>query len=97
MSEVCQTVKVGEACAFWKKTGCSYNGGSCKQVVEACEGCDRVRVYTAGSYCISVTEPFLKWKRGICNLATHAKKVNVVESGKMLNPLKASKRKAAGK
>ena len=98
MSGGCQTVKVGELCLFWKKTGCSYNGGTCHPVVEACAGCDRIKEYPSGQYCMSVPEPALKWKRGACNFATHVKKM-AMETGntKKLNPLKASKRMAAGR
>jgi len=97
MSGICQTVKPGETCVFWKKTGCTYNGGTCNPVVEACEGCDRIKEYPSGLYCTSCSEPALKWKNGACNLATHVKKSNGNGSSKKLNPLKASKRMAAGR
>ncbi len=97
MSGVCQTVKVGETCVFWKKAGCTYNGGTCHAVVEACTGCGRMKEYPSGLYCMSFCEPELKWKQGMCSLATHAKKDNGNGREKTLNPLKASKRKAAGR
>jgi hypothetical protein len=97
MSGVCQAVKVGDTCLFWKKAGCSYNGGTCYPVVDACTGCERTKEYPSGQYCISFCEPEMKWKVGACNLATHVKRTNGNGGEKKLNPLKASKRKAAGK
>jgi len=97
MSGVCQTVKAGDTCVFWKKAGCSYNGGTCYPVVEACAGCARIKEYPSGIYCTTFCEPELKWKVGLCNLATHAKRENGNGSDKKLNPLKASKRRATGK
>jgi hypothetical protein len=97
MNGVCQTVKAGNTCIFWKKAGCSYNGGTCYPVVDACEGCQRIKDFPTGQYCISFSEPDLKWKLGACNLATHVKRNNGNGESKKLNPLKASKRMAAGK
>ncbi len=34
----CQTVLAGTECSFWKKTGCSAEGGSCQVVVEEWSG-----------------------------------------------------------
>ena len=36
----CESVKPGVDCTFMTKKGCSFNGGKCKTVVEAC---DRLR------------------------------------------------------
>ena len=88
---VCQTVKVGTECIFMKKTGCSYNVGTCYPIVESCKGCDRVVTFEAGSYCKTYCEPSIKWAKGPCNFATHVKK-EVKEDTFKLNPLKASKR-----
>jgi hypothetical protein len=77
------------------KKGCSFNGGTCNPVVEACEGCDRILTKGDASYCTSFPDPAVKWRRGTCNLATHAKNGNgkgQVEA--KINPLKASKRSA---
>jgi len=72
--------------------GCTYNGGACKPVVEACEGCLRVSEYETGKYCTAAPDPGLKWKNGDCNFATHIKKA--VETKKQkVNPIKASKRR----
>jgi len=90
---VCNTVKSGVECAFMTKKGCNFNGGSCHTIVEACVGCDRAKTFPNGTYCISFPEPAVKWRRGICNMATHMKTEAKVEEFK-LNPLKASKRAA---
>ena len=56
-----------------------------------------MKEYPSGQYCISFSEPQTKWKVGACNLATHVRKNNGNGADKKLNPLKASKRRAAGK
>ena len=89
-----QTVKEGFECFFMTKKGCQFNGGSCHQIVENCEGCQRVKEFPTGKYCITFPEPAVKWRAGICNMATHMKnnkKDNGNGNGK-INPLKASKR-----
>jgi len=89
----CVTLKQGKPCIFMKKTGCSYSGGQCHVIVDACQGCDHVEVYTAGSFCNIFAEPESKWIGGICNMATHARKAEEQEAvAKKVNPLKASKR-----
>ena len=92
---VCQTEKKGQECFFMGKNACSFNGGKCYPVVEQCEGCDKAKKYSEEIYCITYPHPELKWKNGSCNFASHVKK----ESGKdrVVNALKASKRKAAVK
>ncbi|MFH2011130.1 MAG: PxxKW family cysteine-rich protein [Pseudomonadota bacterium] len=90
---VCQTVKAGIDCIFMKKKGCSFNGGKCYPVVDSCEGCDKIQDYPLGRFCTSYADPGSKWKMGNCNLASHIKK-ETVAAQKMLNPLKASKRRA---
>ncbi len=93
---ICQTTKKGDECFFMGKDGCTYNGGTCQQVVEQCEGCDKIKEYPSGKYCTSYPHPELKWKNGgPCNFATHIKREAKKE--KVINALKASKRKAAGK
>lgn len=89
---ICETVKEGEDCVFMAKGGCSYNGGSCKPVVDACEGCGRIKEYANGRYCIAAPDPAVKWKRGKCNIATHLK-VEAAGKKQKVNPIKASKRK----
>lgn len=74
------------------KNGCTYNGGKCYPVAEACQGCDRAIEYPTGLFCSTYSEPQLKWVSGTCSLATHIKKVQDKSKGKKINPLKASKR-----
>ncbi len=92
---ICQTTKKGLECFFMSKSGCTYNGGTCLQSVDQCEGCEKIREYPTGKYCIAYPEPALKWKNGNCNFASHIKREAKQE--KVINALKASKRKAAGK
>jgi hypothetical protein len=87
---LCSTVKEGTDCPLMTTSGCSYHGGVCQPVVEACDGCKRVVEFSSGLYCSSVPEPVLKWKNGKCNLATHV--VEEVVAKAKINPLKASKR-----
>ena len=87
----CSTIREGMACPFMSAKGCTYNGGTCHQVVEQCQGCNRTAQTTAGWYCTACPEPSLKWKNGNCNLATHVVTTATVTTQK-INPLKASKR-----
>ena len=88
----CTTIRKDEECVFMTAKGCSYNGGTCKEVIEQCEGCQRVSEYESGKFCTAAPDPALKWKNGNCNCATHVK--TVVETKKQkLNPIKASKRR----
>ena len=88
----CLTVKPGIECMFMNKTGCSFNGGTCHQVVDNCHGCDRVIETDTGVYCRTFPDPISKWKRGTCNFATHVK--TAVKVQQKINPLKASKRES---
>jgi hypothetical protein len=87
----CSTLKPGVPCTFMSPKGCSFNGGACYPVIEQCEGCDRVKEFESGKYCLSTPNPSQKWKLGNCNLATHIKKSPAPAAAK-INPLKASKR-----
>jgi Family of unknown function (DUF6811) len=91
---VCQTLKTGTDCTFMSPKGCSFNGGACYPIIESCQGCDRVKEFDAGPYCISYPNPSLKWKMGACNFATHIKAKAPVQNATKVNPLKASKRSA---
>lgn len=76
----------------------TVNGVALEQVVEKCEGCERIVTHaeTGGKYCTSYAQPGAKWHRGACNFATHVSAE--VEQGKVkINPLKASKRAARGR
>ncbi|MCP4715481.1 MAG: hypothetical protein GY868_10215 [Deltaproteobacteria bacterium] len=92
---ICQTTKKGEECFFMAKGGCTYNGGTCHEVVEQCEGCGKAIEFEGKKYCLAYPQPDLKWKSGTCNFATHVKREAKKEQ--IINALKASKRKAAGK
>lgn len=89
----CQTLKAGTDCIFMTKDGCSFNGGKCHPIIEACEGCAKIVEFTSGKYCSASPDPQAKWIRGFCNLATHIKNGTKIEAEK-INPLKASKRAA---
>jgi hypothetical protein len=66
-------------------------------IVDKCEGCARVAAKPSGKYCAVFAFPDTKWQFGWnCNMATHVKREEAKEDKKMLNPLKASKRAAAG-
>ncbi|MFH1152578.1 MAG: PxxKW family cysteine-rich protein [Pseudomonadota bacterium] len=89
---ICTTVRKGDECMFMASSGCTFNGGECKPIIEQCEGCNRVVECEGGKYCSAAPDPAVKWKNGNCNLATHIK--IVVETKKQkLNPIKASKRR----
>ena len=87
----CVTIKPGMNCVFMKKTGCSFNGGACSPIIEACEGCGYVMEHDNGKYCQIYSDPATKWVFGRCNFATHAKS-EIQASAQRINPLKASKR-----
>jgi hypothetical protein len=91
---ICETTKKGHDCFFMSKQGCTYKNATCMPVVEQCEGCEKAQVFDSGTYCTTYPEPALKWKTGKCNFATHIKRESKKE--KVINALKASKRKAKG-
>jgi hypothetical protein len=76
----------------------SLNGVAMQQIIDKCEGCDRVVTHeTGGKYCASYAQPAAKWGRKACNFATHVR-AEVDTTGKVkVNPLKASKRAARGR
>ena len=91
---VCLTVKDGNECAFMSKKGCQFNGGNCHTIIEQCEGCQKVKDFPTGNYCVVFPDPGAKWRIGNCSMASHLKVAGKKGNGK-LNPLKASKRRAA--
>ncbi len=94
----CTTNRAGAQCKFMGKNGCTYVAGACFQVVEQCEGCERITENEAGKFCAVYPHPEMKWKRGVCNFATHVKpEVPQTEQGATLNPLKAAKRASRGR
>ena len=94
---ICGIIKVGKDCTFMTKKGCSFNGGECYPIVDRCQGCERAVVFPAGQYCIACPDPAAKWSSRDCNLATHVLREKASEVAKSVDPLKASKRKAAGR
>jgi len=88
---ICETTRKGLDCAFMTATGCSYNGGTCCEILESCTGCNRSAQYETGWFCTACPDPSIKWKNGNCNLATHVQNA-VVETKAKVNPIKASKR-----
>jgi len=93
----CQSVLPGTECTFWSKQGCVFNGNSCQNVVEDCQGCDRIVEGTIGHVCSVAPAPKQKWTIGLCNMATHRKVELQSAESKMVNPLKASKKASAKK
>ncbi len=94
----CTTNRPGSQCTFMGKNGCTYAGGACFEIVEKCEGCSRIVAYETGKFCAVYPHPAMKWKRGICNFATHVKReIEKDASGKKINPLKAAKRASRGR
>jgi hypothetical protein len=91
---VCTSVKEGHECFFMNNKGCGFNGGTCHTIVEQCEGCQKVKDFPTGKYCLVFPDPATKWRYGNCNMATHVQATSNEGNGK-LNPLKASKRRAA--
>ena len=91
---VCTTVKEGVECSFMSKKGCQFNGGACHPIIEQCEVCQKVTDLPAGKYCSVFPDPSAKWRSGNCSMATHIEK-DVGKGTRKINPLKASKRKAA--
>jgi len=71
-----------------------------KLCVLKCMGCDRVVVENEQPYCKSYLDPEVKWRPlGVdesgCNFCTHLKEETAQQ--KVVNALKASKRKARGR
>ena len=79
----CVTIKEGQDCTFMTKKGCGFNGGVCHAIVEQCNGCDRVTVLADGSFCAVFPDPSIKWRRGVCNMATHIKTESKSQEGKV--------------
>ena len=102
----CETIRRGAECVFMTSKGCAYPDGACREIVPACQGCNRVVTVEAGQYCNSCPDPAKKWKNGFCNLASNAARVidrdgkgsgGAVNTMKKTNPQKAAKRAARGK
>ncbi|OGP82238.1 MAG: hypothetical protein A2V87_03130 [Deltaproteobacteria bacterium RBG_16_58_17] len=88
---ICQTIKSGAECGFMTKKGCGFNGGSCHEIIDKCEGCNKVIECETGTYCRVYPDPAGKWRTGKCPTASHLK-TDVKDVAQKVNPLKASKR-----
>ena len=75
-----------------------FKGILCEGIIDKCEGCARIITQDDKRYCSVYPQPAMKWRKNICNFATHAKiEVTKDETGKKVNPLKAAKRAARGR
>ncbi len=93
----CTTLKPGTPCDFMSPRGCTYPGGACMEIIDKCEGCGHIMECEGKKFCSVYPNPAAKWRRGVCNFATHVKvEMPKDESGKKINPLKAAKRAARG-
>ena len=93
---LCTTTKKGIECFFMGKKGCTFAGGTCHEVVPQCEGCGNILAVDGKKLCKAYPDPAAKWQFGSCNLATHVQR-KLGTDQKKVNPLKASKKAAAGK
>ena len=80
---LCATKKEGADCAFMTRKGCGFNGGVCNPIVEQCVGCDRIKEYPEGKFCMVFPDPAAKWRRGNCNMATHIKSEAKIAAAKV--------------
>ncbi|MGQ9500161.1 MAG: PxxKW family cysteine-rich protein [Dissulfurimicrobium sp.] len=72
-----------------------FKGILCEEIIDKCKGCARVMTSNGKEYCSVYSQPAMKWRKGVCNFATHVKvEVMKDELGKKINPLKAAKRAA---
>ncbi|OPX36010.1 MAG: hypothetical protein B1H11_08240 [Desulfobacteraceae bacterium 4484_190.1] len=90
---VCTSVREGYDCFFMSKKGCQFNGGTCHPAIEQCSGCENIKTFPTGDYCLMFPDPSVKWRTGNCNMATHLQETTAKRNMK-INPLKASKRKS---
>jgi len=76
----------------------SKNGKAfqCHPIVDECSGCSNIVVVKEEYVCKVYPEPEMRWMIGSCPLATHVDR-KVADDAQKVNPLKASKRAAAGK
>ncbi len=94
---ICTILKEELDCIFMARQGCTYNGGHCEPVVQACDGCNHIVRIDDDLFCRSSASPASKWNQGVCNFATHVVAEIANGNGKKVNPLKASKRAAGRK
>ncbi|MFN2354191.1 MAG: PxxKW family cysteine-rich protein [Desulfopila sp.] len=79
-----------------KQAAVKYSDGKFQPVIEDCQGCERIVEEDGSQFCRTYLFPKAKWKRGICNFATH-KKPEIKVTNIKVNPLKAAKRASASK
>lgn len=79
-----------------QQNAASFKERNFKNIIEKCEGCERVVEEDGGKYCLSYLNPAAKWRIGLCNFATHAKPEITVTKVRV-NPLKAAKRASKSK
>lgn len=90
----CNTVRPGFACGFMSAGGCTFEIGTCQQIVEKCEGCTHTLELKSGKFCEVYPSPAAQWEGGICPFASHQRFVPTSKEIISTNPLKASKRAA---
>ncbi|MBZ4647772.1 MAG: hypothetical protein JG774_1181 [Desulfomicrobiaceae bacterium] len=66
-----------------------------QEIIDKCEGCNRIQEFDGSKFCNTYPQPAAKWRLGDCNFATHI--AREVKGKAKINPLKASKRAAKGK
>ncbi|MFW6414974.1 MAG: PxxKW family cysteine-rich protein [Thermodesulfobacteriota bacterium] len=76
------------------ENGLELNGFVLNQVIDRCDGCERIKEIEGEQYCTSYPDPEAKWRHGACNFATHVKASMDKKGQVKVNPLKASKRAA---
>lgn len=94
---ICATTKKGFECNYMTRQGCSHAGSDCGRILDKCEGCSFVVEIGDHKVCKSFPDPASKWMFCSCNLATHVQRKIPGAEAKKVNPLKASKKAAAGK
>lgn len=68
----CTIIKEGQKCPLMGKGGCTFPGGECLPVVEACGGCQKAKKHPNGTrpneeFCDTWPKPAVRWGVGrIC-------------------------------
>ena len=79
-----------------KQAAVKYSDGKFQQIIDKCEGCERIVEESGSKYCQTYLNPEAKWRLGICNFATH-QKPEIKVAKVRVNPLKAAKRASKSK
>ncbi len=79
-----------------KQAAVKYSDGKFQQIIDKCEGCERIVEESGSKYCQTYLYPEAKWRLGICNFATH-QKPEIKVAKVRVNPLKAAKRASKSK